>query len=363
MDNILNFPDRKRIQDEAASWLVKLDSGPLDRDDADAFRVWLDAGAEHRNAVIRLARLWDNMDILAELSDLFPLPHKETADSINSRRLFPSPLVPVTAVLAVLVLALGLVMQQYPAGLEGDVKGGRQAKSVYHTSIGEQADIHLPDGSDTKLNTDSFLEVAFSRKQRNIRLVKGEAHFKVAHDTSRPFIVHAGSGIIRAVGTAFSVRLKGDDVEVMVTEGRVDIVPAIAARLNTFVDVDDITPDKHRTTIKAGQDAEYGRDSVHRVQTVNPETIKRKTSWQHGMLTFKGETLARVIEEISRYSTTKIIISDPKIRDLRIGGYFRVGEIDALLATLEKSFAINVVRVNDNLIYLNGTRVIQAEAD
>ena len=137
----------------------------------------------------------------------------------------------------------------------------------------------------------------------------------------------------------------------------------MTARQDAFVDNDDITPDKHLTTIKAGQDAEYGSDSIHMVQTVNPEIIERKTSWQHGMLMFEGETLAKVIEEISRYSTTKIIISDPKIRDLRIGGYFRVGEVDALLATLEKSFSINVVRVNDNLIYLNGTEVIQAEAD
>ena len=363
MDNILNFPDRKKIQEEAGFWLVKLDSGQLSKEDAEAFRAWLDTSPEHRHAVIELTRLWDNMGILAELSDLFPLPHKCTADSKRSRWLFYSPVVSLVAVFAFVALMLTFVMQQYPTWLEWNSKGVEQAKSMYQTSIGEQTDILLPDGSDTKLNTDSFLEVAYSEKQRNVRLIKGEAHFQVAHDTSRPFVVHAGNGIIRAVGTAFSVRLKGEDVEVMVTEGRVEIAASVATRADSFIDLDDISSRKPMTTLEAGQNAEYGNDSIHMVQNVKPEIIERKMSWQHGMLKFEGETLAEVIEEISRYSTTEIIISDPKIRDIRIGGYFRVGEIDALLVTLENSFSINVVRINDNLIYLNGTKVTQAATD
>ena len=156
------------------------------------------------------------------------------------------------------------------------------------------------------------------------------------------------------------MRLKGDDVDVMVTEGQVEILPSIVTRPGSFIDIDNIPSNGNLTTLDAGQNAEYGNDAIHMVQTVKPEIIERKMSWQEGMLNFKGETLVEVIEEISRYSTTEIIISDPEIRNIRIGGYFKVGEIDALLVTLQDSFSIDVVRVNDNLIYLNGTKVTQA---
>ena len=43
--------------------------------------------------------------------------------------------------------------------------------------------------------------------------IESEGFFEVAHDLSRPFSVYAGNDVVRAVGTAFSVRLRGDAVE------------------------------------------------------------------------------------------------------------------------------------------------------
>ncbi len=56
---------------------------------------------------------------------------------------------------------------------------------------------------------------------RDVHLLQGEAHFSVAHDKNLPFRVFAGAGQIRAVGTAFTVYLKNDSVDVTVTEGSV----------------------------------------------------------------------------------------------------------------------------------------------
>ncbi len=78
------------------------------------------------------------------------------------------------------------------------------------------------------------------------------------------------------------------------------------------------------------------------------------------MLIFEGEPLERVVEEISRYTDTEILITDPAIREIRIGGYFRAGEIEALLAVLEESFGINIERKNAGLIYLTGAKITQA---
>ncbi|HLB31166.1 MAG TPA: FecR domain-containing protein, partial [Gammaproteobacteria bacterium] len=108
------------------------------------------------------------------------------------------------------------------------------------------------------------------------------------------------------------------------------------------------------TELKAGQTVEYNSRVVAEVQTLKPELLARRLAWQSGMLMFQGEALAEVVAEISRYTNTEIIIADPGIREIRIGGYFKTGEVDALLTVLEDSFAIRVNRVSPNLVYLSG---------
>lgn len=360
MDNILNFPDRSRLQEEASLWLVKLDSGELSNDDSQAFRQWLNTSTEHKNIIIELAGLWENMDVLSELSDLFPLSKKPKASIIESISRFKFSLRPVAIASLSLILLVSASLYLGQDLIHPNFTDTKQVETVYRTSVGEQVKISLPDGSDTTLNTDSVIEVAYSEKQRKIRLIKGEAHFNVIHNDNRPFVVHAGKGIIRAVGTAFSVHIKGDDVVVMVTEGRVEIASAIEIIPNSNIDINQIAPSKFLTTITAGQSAEYGNENIHSVQQIEPEIILRKLSWQRGMLVFDGDPLDEVVEEISRYTNTEIIISDPEIRNIRVGGYFKTGETDALLNVLEDNFSIHVERVSGNLIYLTGPRINQA---
>ena len=56
-----------------------------------------------------------------------------------------------------------------------------------------------------------------------MQLVRGEAHFVVAADASRPFVVSAGAVSVRAVGTEFVVRYSAREIGVLVTEGRVAV--------------------------------------------------------------------------------------------------------------------------------------------
>src|SRR6202034_3836256 len=101
------------------------------------------------------------------------------------------------------------------------------------TAAGQHRDVTLADGSIVSLNTNTIVETDLSRKLRQIYLRKGEAHFQVAHDRSRPFLVHAGDAVVRAVGTEFEVRLREDKhVEVLVNEGRVEVQAAPIAAAN-----------------------------------------------------------------------------------------------------------------------------------
>ncbi|MCC5024968.1 MAG: FecR domain-containing protein [Candidatus Synoicihabitans palmerolidicus] len=99
-----------------------------------------------------------------------------------------------------------------------------EANSPVYLATQERRSVDLDDGSNLLLNRDSEIAVRFAPDQRLVDLRHGEAHFKVAHDTTRPFVVAAGGLHIQAVGTAFNVRYMADQlIEVLVTEGTVRV--------------------------------------------------------------------------------------------------------------------------------------------
>ncbi|MEX2525668.1 MAG: FecR domain-containing protein [Gammaproteobacteria bacterium] len=359
MVNILNFPERKRVKEEAGYWLVKLDMGELGEEEATAFREWLHSDPGHKETLIELAGLWDDMDIMAQLSDLFPLARKQSPQRGLLRSGISRHALKMAVAASLLVVA-GLFVLMEPDISGVDTADVENFDSMYRTDVGEQEEISFPDGSLTRLNTDSHLEASFNDDQRNIRLIKGEAHFRVAPDAARPFVVHAGKGMVRAVGTAFNVRLREKSVEVTVSEGQVEIASAPEDD-NELFRINALKPARYLTTLEAGQRAEYGEQAIHSVAMVEPEALSREMSWQHGMLVFEGEALEEVVEEISRYTETEIIISDPDIRNIRIGGYFKTGEVGSLLSVLKDNFPVKVDHVNDNLIYLSGEKAVRAQ--
>jgi transmembrane sensor len=352
MAEVVEFSKARSIRDEAERWLVKLDGDAFSAADGEAFREWLRASPEHRQAIRALVVLWNDLDILSELSDLFPLtprPTQKTTPRLPGRWIVPAA---AAAVIAAIALGVGMI---YSVGRDPrpDIAIVAGATEL-HTAVGQTAVFDLGDGSRVTLNTDSVVEVAFDASQRNLRLVQGEAHFQVAHDPDRAFVVHAGTGIVRAVGTAFGVRLKDEGVEVSVTEGTVLVASGVSARADRFVALDEIELRDIATAVRAGQSIAYGHEAVSRLETLPPDRLARKLAWQSGMLMFEGETLAEAVAEISRYTDTEIVIADPAIRGIPIGGYFRTGEVDALLAVLEDSFSIQVNRIHPNLVYLSG---------
>ena len=208
----------------------------------------------------------------------------------------------------------------------------QQFTAQYNTEIGELKQVFLPDGSEILLNTKSTTNVVYKEDVRIIHLVKGEAHFNVFHDSTKPFIVYAGKVLIEAVGTAFTVYRKQNSVDVIVTEGQVKVAVLRKA---------------------PGITAESGLELLEKADKIELEEIEKKLSWQNGMLIFDADRLEDVVAEINRYTPKKIMILDASIRDLKIGGYFKVRDIDLILDTLEAIFNIKVNEVSENLIYLS----------
>jgi len=367
-ENIVEFPDRRAIKEEAAAWLIKLDgdSAPSAEELA-SLREWLARSPVHREQLLSFADIWGKMNVLTDLT--VPLGHTERRSSrrfVGRPRIAMSHFARASFVAAVIVIGIAATFWLRPGPL---VNGN----DFYATAVGQQRSMTLADGSVVILNTNTQIKVDYDDEYRNIRLLQGEAHFTVAKNPLRPFRVYAGNGRVQAVGTAFSVYLRDDSVDVTVTEGAV--VLASVGQADTDLKLESSHGSNQSSgsiamlddgivealgTIKAGESATF-RNAVDAdvvritsaIETVEAPEMAKRLSWRDGILTFAGDPLVVVVDEISRYTTVSIEISDPVVQATRIGGRFPIGETDAMFDALEANFGLRVTRLSHDRVLLS----------
>lgn len=224
----------------------------------------------------------------------------------------------------------------------------------YYTAIGEQKSFRLQDGSTISLNTNSRLKIDFTGSQRVVHIQQGEVNFQVIKNLQRPFVVYVGTGMVWAVGTVFNVRLRSGIVDVTVTNGTVKVFADISSTESPPVLKTDTHPSEKNkeVLVDAGQTVQYSK-VIRIVSSVSSDEMTRKLAWQQNALIFKGEPLEQAIKEMARYTEQQFVIVDPAIKNTRIGGHFKTGDIDTLLATLKDGFNINSEQVAPNLIHLS----------
>jgi transmembrane sensor len=213
----------------------------------------------------------------------------------------------------------------------------------YETGVGGREKIELADGSTIDLNTNTELNARISDSRREITLSRGEALFHVAHDSKRPFYVVAGGTVVRAVGTAFSVRIRDPEhVEVLVAEGRVAVgAPGIDANFENPALL------QSAPKLAAGEAATVRRNLVQR-RVLLPTEIERKLAWTAGQLAFQGETLDDAVQEFNRYNQRQITIADRSIANVQVGGSFSTTDPVSFAAALGPSHGIRSQVVDTN---------------
>lgn len=332
-------PDDEAIADAAAMWLAERELG-LSPEQARAFAQWCAADPRHRAALARmeetaalLQRLPQVRERLIEDSDV---PPAQTSP-VRRRSRWPQ----------VAALAAGLAI----VGL-----GGWQAyrsmaleSAQYATSAGGYERVGLEDGSTLELNASSEARVRFTGGERHVTLVRGEAHFSVARDFARPFIVTAGKVQVRAIGTAFNVRLAAAEVAVLVTEGKVQVArvsgkgPADRAPVEPAVPV--LLVASERTLIAA--DA-----GPPRVESVSMDEIRDALAWQELKLVFAETPLRDVVAQFNRRNVVQLTIGDPVLAGRPVGGTFAADNVGAFVRLFEESGDIVAERRGEQEIVL-----------
>lgn len=306
------------VRDDAARWFVRLQEPAVSADEQQRFDAWLNQHPQHRDEFQLLQGLWT-------AADLLPAPRLKALAETRPARRERRPLLRYAVAASVLAVALGLGLF---SGLNHP--GGYSAE--FSTALGERKHVALPDGSVIDLNSRSRLQVHYEKDRRLIELSEGEAMFSVEHDSSRPFVVEAGSGKITVTGTRFDVRRDLTQTRVAVEQGTVKVQGHDA-------------PDNEFINLTAGLGTHVdAQGRVAAAYAVNPAEL---TAWRGGKLVFNNARLSEVAAEVSRYREQPLTVSNPGVANLRLTSVFKSDNTDALLKALPNILPVAIRTLAD----------------
>jgi transmembrane sensor len=322
-------PLPESLLDEAAEWLVRLNESQATQTDFEDWQRWLAADPSHTRAFHALEGTW-------QLSAQAAIAHHSRAQPEFTRYRPDEPISSwvrrqknirrrwtFAAAAAILALAgaVGAWWSHQPA--------------VIQTASAEQRVVWLPDGSRVTVGPLTRVSYRFSPETRALRLDAGQAFFEVTKDAHRPFVVETGRGRIVAVGTAFSVDVTPDRLNVTVAEGTVRIenaAPPSEPSAGSPAAPLMVSAGRRYVSAKSGA-------SVTALPSATPDV-----AWRDGRLAYYGDPLSAVIADLNRYAQNPIELADPRLGDLQYTGTVFPESVDDWLTSLPNIFPVRVER-------------------
>lgn len=333
------------INEAASHWLSRRDRG-LTATEQDAYLEWLYRSPLHGRAIVQFERGWATLNKLEQwrpAHSAIPNP-----DLLMPRRSRSRVYWLATALAA--AAALGLAFYVWLPARAGSAAPRREA--IVHPGPEK---LPLEDGSLVELNTGAQVAVFFTPTERRVQLLRGEAHFTVAHNAARPFFVDTGKVSVRAVGTAFNVALGAQEVAVLVTEGKVQVLgpepqspEPVAAEVQSSNNPAQLPP----TYLVAGQRAvvNLAAPAAPVVQEYTPVQMERALAWQGLRLEFVDMPLRDVAAEFNRYNRAQLSAADAETAAILVGGNFRADNVEAFVRLLESGFNVRAFRHGNEII-------------
>jgi transmembrane sensor len=364
------------IEATASNWILRRDAG-LTAAERVQFEQWQAQDQRHMDAVVRMTQTWSVLGRPLDAGQADWLLHRLATRAAKRRRRRVG--VVAAGTFALLVATMLIFHPDQGAQSDAPVEQGIVVRPETR---------HLPDGSVVELRPGADLFVDYAGQFRRVWLKRGEAYFKVAKDPGRPFLVSAGGMEVRAVGTAFSVQLAGERIDVLVTGGRVAVKPVGGGR------VAGATPVRARTPIRRSVDPESDHEPFPRVvppavsgtgtppgvgasqsdevvvdagnllvlslgsgapvpasspAAVPSSEVSTRLAWRVPKLELSDIPLSEAVALMNRFNAAQFVIDDPSLRKLRISGYFRADSVDTFIRLLEATCGVTAVRFDDTI--------------
>jgi transmembrane sensor len=299
-------PERESADEAALAWLVRLTSGESTPEDHDRFRDWRDESPRHAEALHRARMLWTT------LGSTIPAIEHNRVRSLARRRLVQRAL----AIAASIALVVGLGLHYRQVWQYDEVTG-----------TGEHRHLVLSDGSRVLLGAGAALSEHFDNAERRLTLARGQAYFEVRHDARRPFVVTAGAGEIRDIGTSFTVALGEDRARAFVVNG---VVEASRGR--------------QRLRLIAGQSVEISRSGVGPVSSADMAVA---TAWMRRKLLLSNRPLTEIITAMAPYYSRRIVLLNRAAAETPMSAAIDLDEkgVEEWLAALERSGTVRLLHL------------------
>lgn len=288
----LGEADGEKLIAAASAWLVALDAGTADRADFEDWRC----DPRHAVAFAEVARSWNVIDRLRPLRAPEHAIDKPAIDERLSRRTLLR-----GAIAAAVVASVGVTAWPW------------LDEASAETGIGERRTVRLPGGDLVELNTRTRIRWRRTGDPRRLRLDHGEIALALAGDT--PFTL-TGAHDVRLGHGGVNVRREG---AALVITSTADGIMVGAQQLVTGATAQVI-------------------DGAMSVTPPRSIVLDRARGWQRGEVVFAGETLASVIAEYNRYLVRPLVVADPSLGTIRLGGRFASTDPRPFLAALAMSF-------------------------
>lgn len=331
------------LRAEAARWAVRRDRG-LSAAESIEYELWLAADERRAAAMQRTSAAWSLLDRLPE-SAAAPILATSTRRRSFWRR---------TVALGSFAAAAAVAVIGVRFWSASSVPTSAPSPANLTASASTPRQLILSDGSTVQLNAGSEVVEQFTSSERRVLLTRGEAHFAVTKNPARPFVVQAGALRVRAVGTAFDVNFQFAQIEVLVTEGRVQLTTSSAPPTPTltYSPTTPLIEAGHRAVMpgKVTDDPEAARGIV--ISRVDADEMARVLAWQAPLLRLGGATLAELALEFQRYSGRRVVLADPSLAQLRVGGRFRADDVDGFANLMATQLDLDVERTADGTLVL-----------
>lgn len=317
------------LEDEALAWVVRLHSGHASDQEVRACEAWQRVSPAHQRAFREASTLWEEIGSIGPTRRSPPRTVRP-ADSY-SRHGWPR-LRRWSLVACVFLLTIGWFSWEplFPQF--------RLWMAQHQTAVGQQAQIVLQDGSQLMLNTDTALNVVFSPQRREVYLLKGEAAFTVAPDSTRSFTVRTQGAATTALGTKFVVQTRSDSVTVTVSEHAVQVSSPNS-------------PTASPRMVREGQQVSYSTDGGwSAARSVDANEV---SAWQRGKMIFHAQPLGTVVADLNRYRHGHIFILNPSLRSLPVTGVFETHDPDAALRVIEQTLGIRDTTLSPYFVFLH----------
>lgn len=292
------------ISTQACSWFALIVDGSATAQERQAWQRWMQADPRHAQAYRELERLWHLSAGLARL------PVAAPASRGLSRRRF----VQWASAASVGALAVGSAAFW--------LEGGSLPLGDVRTAIGERRSERLADGTQVELAGNTAFDVDFSSQERRIRLLRGEAFFQVASDTSRPFRVEAGAGSLSTSGADFCLSCLRDRVDLSVSQHSLRVVAA-----------------GQQAELTAGQALHYSLQGLGDIQRAELEQV---LAWRSGRLVFFDTPLASVVSSLERWRSGRIFIADERLAARPVSLILNLQQPERMLDVLAQALPIRI---------------------